>query len=137
MMKIRFLTLKMGGRLIHEFDLYMSKYGKSRTFWCISQLVYRTDVFPPHVLTSPQWHLWFSLSARNVMYGGGSTSWLTQWLGLQAVHVLCSFELGVGKSLFVVLGVVSSVVVLGTYVVTLYSNYLIILSNYSILGEQC
>ena len=27
MMKIRFLTLKMGGRLIHEFDLYTSKYG--------------------------------------------------------------------------------------------------------------
>ena len=25
--KIRFFTLKMGGRLIHEFDLYTSKYG--------------------------------------------------------------------------------------------------------------
>ena len=25
--EIRFLTLKMGGRLIHEVDLYTSKYG--------------------------------------------------------------------------------------------------------------
>ena len=33
--EIRFLTLKMGGRLIHEVDLYMSKYGNDHNHNCL------------------------------------------------------------------------------------------------------